>query len=150
MRNRYSTVIPTVSEVLFNPSSIHYHYWAEDLFEPVCMASLIRYSCPREMAPGSILFANPDNLAQTMTTWALDRKRLTLKMSMDEGCTWPISKVLEEGPSGYSDLAVLSDGTILCLYEAEIVSRMGDDRYIRLARLDLEWLTQCTNKQLKG
>lgn len=64
--------------------------------------------------------------------------------------TWPISKVLEEGPSGYSDLAVLSDGTILCLYEAEIVSRMGDDRYIRLARLDLEWLTQCTNKQLKG
>ncbi len=44
------------------------------------------------------------------------------------------------------DLAVLSDGTILCLCEAEIVSRMGDDRYIRMARFDLEWLIQSPNK----
>ena len=48
--------------------------------------------------------------------------------------------MLEEGPSGYSALARLSDGTILCLYEADIVTGMCDDRYVRLARFNLQWL----------
>ena len=91
---------------------------------------------------GRILFANPDNTEQTMTTWALDRKRLAVKMSLDDGDTWPVSKVLEAGPSGYSDLAVLPDGTILCLYECGIVTRMGDDKYLTLARFNFEWLTE--------
>jgi hypothetical protein len=38
--------------------------------------------------------------------------------------------------------AVLADGTILCLYECDIVTGMADDRYLRLTRFDLEWLTR--------
>ena len=52
----------------------------------------------------------------------------------------PVSKVLEEGPAGYSDMARLPDGTVLCLYECDIVTRMCDDRYLRVARFDMEWL----------
>jgi sialidase-1 len=116
------------------------HRWDEALLDPVCMASLLRYDWPVEGKPGRILFSNPDNLEQTMTTWAKDRKRLTIKCSADEGQTWPVSKVIETGPSGYSALARLSDGTILCLYEADIVTGMCDDRYVRLARFNLQWL----------
>lgn len=125
------------------------HRWETSLLEPVCMASLIRYDWPKNGQPGSILFANPDNLERKMT-WGhsgkpvmppnSDRKRLTIKMSRDDGQTWPVSKVLETGPSGYSDLAVLADGTVLCLYEADVVSGMCDDRYLRLARFNPHWL----------
>ena len=75
-----------------------------------------------------------------------DRKRLTIKRSADDGKSWPIAKVIEEGPSGYSALARLTDGTFLCLYEADIVSGMFDDRYLRLARFDLTWLATPTRK----
>ncbi len=122
--------------------SWHSQRWDHELLEPVCMASLIRYDWPDGDQPGHILFANPDNLEQTMVEWGFDRKRLTVKLSFDDGRTWSVSKMLEEGPSGYSDLAVLPDGTILCLYECEILTGMGDDRYVRLARFDMDWLTK--------
>ena len=35
-----------------------------------------------------------------------------------EGRTWPHSRALHQGPSAYSDLTVLADGTFACLYEA--------------------------------
>ena len=43
---------------------------------------------------------------------------MTVRASFDEGQTWPVSRVLHAGPSAYSDLAVLADGQIACLYEA--------------------------------
>ncbi len=115
-------------------------YFDDALLEPICMASLVRYRWPTEDELGCVVFANPDNLERTMAKWACDRKRLTIKLSYDDCQTWPVSKVLEEGPSGYSDLAVLPDGTIFCLYECGIVDRMADDKYLMLARFDLEWL----------
>jgi sialidase-1 len=127
------------------------HRWEKALLEPVCMASLIRYDWPHNGQPGHILFANPDNLERKMT-WSFngkpisppnfDRKRVTVKMSRDDGRTWPVSRVLEPGPAAYTDLAILPDGTILCLYEADIVTGMCDDRYLRLAHFNLEWLEQ--------
>ncbi|MEI6518740.1 MAG: sialidase family protein [bacterium] len=112
------------------------------LLEPVCMASMIRYSWPEAGSPGCIIFANPDNLEQTMATWAIDRKRITIKCSNDDCNTWSVSKVLEPGPSGYSDLAVLKDGTMLCFYECDIVEHLCDTKYLRLARFDMEWVKQ--------
>ncbi len=110
------------------------------LLEPVCMASIIRHDFSNESNAGNIIFANPDNLEQTMATWAMDRKRITIKCSNDDGETWPVSKVLEPGPSGYSDLAVLNDGTILCFYECDMVEHLCDTKYLRLARFDLDWI----------
>ena len=42
------------------------------------------------------------------------RENLSIKLSRDDGKTWPINKTLEPGPSAYSDLAVLPDGIVLC------------------------------------
>jgi sialidase-1 len=46
------------------------------------------------------------------------RRNLTLRISYDGGQTWPESQVVEEGFSGYSDLAILENGSLACLYEA--------------------------------
>ena len=35
-----------------------------------------------------------------------ERRNLTVKLSEDEGKTWPRARVIEPGPSGYADLAV--------------------------------------------
>ena len=53
-------------------------------------------------------------------------------LSRDDGRTWPVLRELDAGPSAYSDLAVLADGTVLCLYEAK--------NDIRMARFNRAWL----------
>ena len=45
------------------------------------------------------------------------RRRLTLRVSPDDGRTWPHSLLVHEEPAGYSDLAALPDAGVLCLYE---------------------------------
>jgi sialidase-1 len=77
------------------------------LIDPVCQGSLLRYS----WEPSRTLFAN---CASTK------RENLTVRLSLDEGQTWPAAKTLHPGPSGYSCLGVLPAKTeplILCLYE---------------------------------
>jgi sialidase-1 len=90
-----------------------------------------------------LVFANPDNLENELVppggSLAHDRKRLTIKMSYDEGESWPISRVLEAGPAGYSDLAQATDGAILCAYECGMMTRMTDTAAIVVARFDLDW-----------
>jgi sialidase-1 len=77
------------------------------LIEPVCQASLIRGPASAEGRP-TFLFANPASSK---------REKLTLRMSEDDCRTWPRAVVLHAGPAAYSDLALLADGTILCVYE---------------------------------
>ncbi|HPP54759.1 MAG TPA: sialidase family protein, partial [Thermoguttaceae bacterium] len=82
------------------------------LLEPICQASIRRYSLADPNRPGSknvILFSNPAD--------PKDRKKMTLRLSYDEGKSWPVGKLLWAGPAAYSCLAVLPDGTVLCLYE---------------------------------
>jgi sialidase-1 len=100
------------------------------LIEPVCQASLVRYPGPR----GGLLFANPASVK---------RERITIRLSRDDGKTWPVARVLYEGPAAYSSLAVLPDGSIGCLYER------GDRRpyeTITFARFTLGWLTNRAEK----
>ncbi len=114
--------------------------FVEELLEPVCMASLARVG-----AGGPVVFVNPDNLDHTMTDpvrVSCDRKRLTAKLSADDGRTWPWFRIIEEGPAGYSDLAVLASGEILCLYECGMVSGMYDGRTVTLARFDADWIRE--------
>jgi len=119
--------------------------FADDLLEPICMASIVRFSV--KPARNRLLFANPHNLEQARGKpnpgQPRDRKNLSVKLSYDEGRTWPISKTLEAGFSGYSDLAVSPDGTIFCFYERG--STDGKSSYrtglLTVARFNLEWLT---------
>lgn len=79
------------------------------LVEPICQASIRRYSWPGEDTKNVILFSNPAHPEK--------RINMTVRAGFDDGKTWPLKQTLHEGPSAYSDLAVLSDGTALCLYE---------------------------------
>ena len=113
------------------------------LIEPICMAGIVRY---QHAGQSLILFSNPHNLdggreGKLEPGKSRDRKNLSLKLSRDEAQTWPVNKLLEDGPSAYSDLAVTPAGTILCFYGA------GNKRHfsgstLRLARFNLEWLLQ--------
>jgi len=117
----------------------------DQLLEPICMATMVRLS--EAPAKNRLLFSNPHNLARTDGKEApgksRDRKNVSVKLSYDEAATWPVSKTIEPDFSGYSDLAVASDGTILLFYERG--STDGKDIYrtglLTVARFNLEWLT---------
>lgn len=82
------------------------------LVEPICQASLIRFADPRDPARVLFAFSNPANTARR-------RDHLTVRLSLDEGRTWPLARLIcEESSCGYSSLALLPDGRLGCLYEA--------------------------------
>lgn len=105
-----------------------------ELWEPICMASIVAH--PSQ--PGTLIFSNPHSLGldkdgREVPAGRGKRENLCIKLSRDDGKTWPVNRVLDSGKAAYSDLAVLPDGTVLCLYEA--------DTAIDCARFNLEWLT---------
>jgi sialidase-1 len=99
--------------------------------EPICQASVCRYSWPSDGEQGRVLFANPaDRMA---------RDRLTVRLSYDECRTWPVERCLHEGPAAYSDLCVTAEGEIGCLYER---GDAGPYERVTFARFNLAWLTR--------
>jgi sialidase-1 len=112
------------------------------LLEPICMGGIVRY---HHGGQSLILFSNPHNLDKAQGKAepgkSRDRKNLSVKLSRDEGGTWAVNKLLEDGPSAYSDLAVTKDGTILCFYGAGTKLSFSGS-VLRLARFNLEWLQQ--------
>lgn len=120
-------------------------HFDEQLFEPICCAGLVRLSGADGQGRSRILFSNPDSLsggryASPGSAWP--RENLTVRLSYDEGRSWPIARVLDAGPSGYSDLAVGADGMLYCFYERGSLD--GDGYHtaaLALARFNLEWLT---------
>lgn len=70
------------------------------------------------------------------------RKNLTIHLSEDEGKTYPIKKVLNQGSSCYSSVDVLPDGTIVTFGEETPTQASGLDRYdLVFRRFNLAWLT---------
>lgn len=118
----------------------------EALLEPICMAGLVRVRDPQRDRPGVIAFSNPHNLSRQAGPEVAgknrDRVNVTIKLSDDEGKTWSASRTLEPGFSGYSDLAALPDGTILCFYERGSTDGQSHYRTDRLtvARLSEQWI----------
>ncbi len=87
--------------------------WSEpehqaELLDPTCQASILRCNFPQKNGRGRILFSNPASHR---------RRNLTVRLSFDDGKTWPGSKVLWEKDAAYSCLAALPDQQIGCLYE---------------------------------
>jgi sialidase-1 len=115
----------------------------EALLEPICMAGLVRYD---HGGQSLLLFSNPHNLeggrgGEPEPGKSRARKNLSVKISRDEGATWPVNRLLEDGPSAYSDLAVTPAGTILCFYGAGSKLSFAGSA-LRLARFNLAWLEQ--------
>lgn len=104
----------------------------DELFDPVCMASIIRVN---DKGRSALLFSNPDSRHIPKTP----RKHLTIKLSYDEGQSWPIQKVVDTSFSGYSDLAVDKKGTVYCLYETN-TTKKGWYYSLVLKRFTVDWI----------
>lgn len=128
-------------------------YYSDNFFEPICHASMIRYSVQPFQDQNRILFVNPDS---RMSPWSAkrgttskaapkrERSNLTLRISYDEGVTFPVSKVIDPGIAGYSDIAIDSTGIIHCLYESGM---KNNNKFlpsaITMVSFDLQWATNC-------
>jgi sialidase-1 len=109
------------------------------LIEPICQATFIRYALARTGGKNRLLFANPADTA---------RDRMTVRLSYDEGKTWPVSRLVYEDFSEYSSLAILKDGTIALLYANGPGKPTPQNGWyppinseIVFAHFNLEWLT---------
>jgi sialidase-1 len=103
------------------------------LVEPICQASFLRYTLRPKHNRNRLLFSNPAHGQRGK------RQDMTIRLSYDEGKTWPVSKVLYPGPSAYSSLTILPDDNIACLYEA---GKKTPYEKIILSTLNLDWLTK--------
>ena len=78
--------------------------------EPVCMASLISH----DLKDGRrvLFFSNPNSKYK--------REKMTVRMSLDQGKTWPKSILLDQKGGAYSSLAIVDDRTLGILYESSV------------------------------
>jgi len=78
--------------------------------EPVCMASLISH----DLVDGGrvLFFSNPNSKHR--------REKMTVRMSLDQGKTWPKSILLDQKGGAYSSLSMVNDRTLGILYESSV------------------------------
>lgn len=98
------------------------------LIEPVCQGSILRHPNAGDPQRDFILFSNPG--IQT------GRSNGVIRLSRDEGKTWPVSRVLYPGGFAYNCLASLPDDSVGCLFERD------GYKTIRFARFTLDWLNE--------
>ena len=109
----------------------------EQLRCPKCQGSLLEYEAARDGVAPWLLFSNPTPPKVKDGKPSGARIDLTIRASDDEGKTWRTSRQIHSGPSAYSSLARLADGTILCLYEGGAKSPYES---LLLARFNPQWL----------
>ncbi len=110
-----------------------------ELPDPVCFGSLCRYD------EGTILFSNIHAVLKAdfrFTVFGMrgPREPLGIRVSYDDGTTWPVSKIYCENEAGYSDITV-RDGIILALYEQGWRKKNKyRTKYLKLSRFNMEWV----------
>lgn len=110
-----------------------YQRFDDKLIEPICQASIRRYSWSCHGRKSTVLFSNPASSEK--------RVMMTVRASFDEGKTWPLQKTIYQGPSAYSDLAVLGNEDIVCLFES---GEQNPYERITLARFNFNLLEAAT------
>ncbi len=80
--------------------------------EPVCMASLISHRLPD--GRHVLFFSNPAS--------RMKRSTMTVRASLDDGCTWPPSHqlLLDRNGGAYSSLVMSDDTTLGILFESSL------------------------------
>lgn len=100
-----------------------------DQTDPVVMASLDRYRSTLDGHPFSaLLFANPDSSS---------REKMSIRVSVDEGNSWPYKRKIDDRPAAYSCMTVLPDGHIGIFYETGATSSIAQ---MEFARFPIEWI----------
>lgn len=122
----------------------------DDLPEPIVFGSVARLSESPRDDKNRLLFSIDTGTALNKKADKYDeqkfkREDMAVFVSYDEGKTWPVKKVIQPGTAGagYSDLAALPDGTILCAYGSG--PPFGRGAGITVARFNLQWLTDNTD-----
>ena len=80
-------------------------YLDETLIDPICQGSIL-------MTDQGLVFSNP------ATQQEFPRDQLSVRVSDDEGQSWPYMREIDAGPSAYSALGILADGRFGLLWES--------------------------------
>lgn len=105
----------------------------EELITPRC------HGCVERFDQTTLLFSAPASPFR-QKEHPYGRYNLTLRLSRDEGATWGAGRTFWPHPGSYSDLVVLEDQTIACVYER---ADKGSTHYwdeLHFARFNLEWV----------
>lgn len=110
-----------------------------------CHAGLVRYTAGPSPSPtrATLVFSGPTGLEQGI---AMGRHHLAMRVSYDNGRSWPVSQVVVEGSASYSDLAVTPDGTLLCLYGISTFEKRSKMDLLRLSLASVENVYTCRPK----
>lgn len=98
-----------------------------------CQAGLARVRPDGGSGRSRLIFSNPE------PNPGKGRSRMTVRASEDDGRTWPIVRLICEGPAAYSTPAVLPDGRFGLLYECG--EQIPYER-IRFTCFSWDWLRQ--------
>ncbi len=110
-----------------------------ELPSPNTQNGLVRYSFEDDEKLGGksrLVFSTPTN----------GRNEGTIKMSYDNGKSWPVEKLLIPGPFAYSTLTPVKPGVMGCLYEVN----SGQITTIRFATFSIKWLTDGEDTGVAG
>ena len=97
-----------------------------------CNAGLVRLPLAATGGKDVLVFCTPDDPGGK-------RIRMTAWASFYRGRTWPVKRLVYEGPSAYSSLAADANGSLYLLFEKG-VKKLYET--VALAKFDLAWLTE--------
>jgi sialidase-1 len=80
----------------------------ESLKDPGCQGSIVNY----------LEKGKPSDIMLLSNCHASSRKNMTISVSKDGGASWVSNYLVNSGRTAYSDIIVLSDGSVCLLYEA--------------------------------
>jgi len=101
-----------------------------------CAASVI--TVPKEVHGRRFLILTTPTGNQFGWSMLRDRKKFTAFVSFDDGKTWPIRKLINEGPSGYSVSVMGPKGSFFVLYEKG--KSIYRDTGVSIVKFNIEWL----------
>ena len=103
--------------------------------DPRCNACIVQYTAMQDgYKKNRLIFCNAASNS--------GRKNLAVRISYDGGLTWSEGRVIDTGPSAYSEITILKDGSLGVLYEP-------GHKEIRFVRFTLEALTGGKDKLSK-
>lgn len=104
---------------------------SDELLDPLCQASLLRYN---DSYPPRLLFLNPATTLQGV----VNRKKMSVRISYDDGLTWPVERLLDGNNGGYSSMAKTENAQIASLQESRTNNNTAYS--IKLRRFNLAWI----------
>lgn len=112
--------------------NVHPHYHLQD---PACNGEIMRYT-------STLDGYDKNRLLHTNVNHSSVRQNLVIKVSYDEGETWPVEKVICAGRSIYSSIAFsVIDGKIYVYWEKNLSGNDADGFDLVVSTMTLDWIT---------